>query len=104
MFKYPLPTPSPEIYNSPATPIGQGSKSVFKIYNCVFAIPLPIVTTLWFVTSVNVENTVVSEGPYPLYTFLIPIFSSEFFKFSVSGSPANITYFKFDNFGILQNI
>ena len=63
LFKYPLPTPSPEIYISPAIPIGTGFKQLSKIYICVLSKGLPIVICSWLVTSVRVENTVVSLGP-----------------------------------------
>ena len=100
LFKYPFPTPSPAIYSSPATPIGTGFKFVSKIYIWVFPRGFPIFISFWFVTSVNEENTVVSLGPYPLYTFSTPMFNNWSLNESGNGSPARVTYFKFDKWGI----
>jgi len=63
LFKYPFPTPSPAMYNSPATPIGTIFKLLSNIYACVFPKGVPIFISLLSVTSVKVENTVVSLGP-----------------------------------------
>ena len=88
------------MYNSPATPIGTTFKFLSNIYVCVFASGTPIFISFNFVTSVNVENTVVSLGPYPLYIFITPKFNNSSLKFIGNASPASVTYFKFDKSGI----
>ena len=54
------------MYISPATPIGTVFRFWSNIYICVLASGTPIFISFLLVTSVNVENTVVSLGPYPL--------------------------------------
>ena len=42
LFKYPFPTPSPEIYNSPIYPVGTRFLSLSKMYICVLSKGFPI--------------------------------------------------------------
>ncbi len=48
-----------------------------------------------FVTFVNVENIVVSLGPYPLYNVMFPRVFNSCAKLIGNCSPASIMYFKF---------
>src|SRR5438105_9005344 len=68
-LRYPRATPSPPIYNSPATPTGSGCRWPSSTYVLVFPMGRPMGTgPSPTPTGYTVDQIVVSVGPYMFHT------------------------------------